>query len=458
MLQFPYGVYPSGQALDGEIDNKFYCTISGTICTAYQIKIYDNNTKDIVYTGTKTDVSKYNQEILEMNVVANSFGNGSDLIWNMRLWTNNYDMKVATNTIISVPSSTTLRIEPYSTSRIKVGQKIQIGNKQYSITNYVVNGDDYATITTSETIGGVSAGDRFVIYSNFIDTPMYYFKSRSLPLVSIKEFPSAISSRKYEFTGSYSQSENVALQYYTFNLYDGVGEIIDTTDKVYSANIKYSYDGFLNNSKYSIELICITQDNIEVSTGKIEFSVSYSQPNVDLSIRYQVLDNKDAIRVLLEPDKTSIPTFNGEYEIVQDFPFKGTNSARIKKSALEYNNISQNPLSIDDSSYSLFMSTRLNNGFEGKVIELSNSTASRYINLFGYSFYDVKNTVSTKILDIYKSNKFVLQSSQEDDVGYVWNNSSTWDNSKFWWLPKNNLNSKQFKINILPSSTTIKEV
>ena len=55
MLQFPYGVYPSGQALDGEIDNKFYCTISGTICTAYQIKIYDNNTKDIVYTGTKTD-------------------------------------------------------------------------------------------------------------------------------------------------------------------------------------------------------------------------------------------------------------------------------------------------------------------------------------------------------------------------------------------------------------------
>ena len=71
-----------------------------------------------------------------------------------------------------------------------------------------------------------------------------------------------------------------------------------------------------------------------------------------------------------------------------------------------------------------------------------------------YSFGVTKE----KIYDIYSSTKFALQSEQESDVGYIWNDSSVWDNTKYWWFPKENLDSKQFKITILPTSSSILEV
>jgi hypothetical protein len=457
MLQFPYAVYPNGQALDGSVKNNFFCTISGTICTAYQVNIYNNNTNDVVYSGTKTNVVKYNQEILQMEVPANSFSNGNDLIWSARLYTNTYDIKVASNTVIGSLTATKISIPLYSENRVKAGQKIIIDGTEYIITNYEINNNAMiGTVTLNAEIGNVD-GKEFKIYSNFIDMPMYFFKARTTPIAKIQNFPTTINSREYSFIGTYSQSEGVAIQYYTFNLYDKDGEVIDTTGKIYSANINYKYDGFINGSSYMIELICNNQDNIEVSTDKILFNISYSQPNIDVGIGYQVLENKDAIRLIIEPDKTSIPTFDGKYKIIENFPFIGTNSAQIKNGIIKYDNVSQEPLLIDKSSFSVFMSTRLENGFSGKIIEL-NGDEDRYIELVGYTFYDNNGETKTKILDIYTTNKFVLQTSVEDDVGYIWDNTATWDNTKIWCFPLNNLSSKQFKINILPTSTTIMEV
>lgn len=457
MLQFPYAVYPNGQALDGSVKNNFFCTISGTICTAYQVNIYNNNTNDVVYSGTKTNVVKYNQEILQMEVPANSFSNGNDLIWSARLYTNTYDIKVASNTVIGSLTATKISIPLYSENRVKAGQKIIIDGTEYIITDYEINNNAMiGTVTLNAEIGNVD-GKEFKIYSNFIDMPMYFFKARTTPIAKIQNFPTTINSREYSFIGTYSQSEGVAIQYYTFNLYDKDGEVIDTTGKIYSANINYKYDGFINGSSYMIELICNNQDNIEVSTDKILFNISYSQPNIDVGIGYQVLENKDAIRLIIEPDKTSIPTFDGEYKIIENFPFIGTNSAQIKNGIIKYDNVSQEPLLIDKSSFSIFMSTRLENGFSGKIIEL-NGDEDRCIELVGYAFYDNNGETKTKILDIYTTNKFVLQTSVEDDVGYIWDNTATWDNTKIWCFPLNNLSSKQFKINILPTSTTITEV
>lgn len=459
MLQFPYAVYPNGQALDGSVKNNFFCTISGTICTAYQVNIYNNNTNDVVYSGTKTNVTKYNQEVLQMEVPANSFSNGNDLIWSARLYTSSYDIKVASNTVTGSLTASKIAIPLYSENRVKAGQKIIIDGTEYTIVSYTA--DDTAmigTVTLSAEPTSDVTGKEFKIYSDFIDMPMYFFKARTTPTVTIQSFPSTINSREYSFVGTYSQNEGVAIQYYIFNLYDKDGELIDTTGKIYSADIKYKYDGFTNGLDYMIELICNNQDNIEVSTSKISFSVSYSQPNIDVGIGYQVLEDKDAIRLIIEPDKTSIPTFNGTYKIIENFPFVGTNSAQIKNGIVTYDNVSQEPISIDESLFSVFISTRLDDGFYGKIIELSGDDGDRYVELIGYTFYDNNGETKTKILDIYTTNKFVLQTSAENNVGYVWDNTATWDNTKIWCFPLNNLSSKQFKINILPTSTTITEV
>ena len=239
MLQFPYTVYPNGQALDGNVKNIFFCTISGTVCTAYQVNIYNNNTNDIIYSGTKTNVTKYNQEVLEMEVPANSFSNGNDLIWSARLYTSAYDIKVASNIVTGSLTASKIAIPLYSENRVKAGQKIIIDGTEYTIVSYTA--DDTAMIGTvtlnAEPVNDVT-GKEFKIYSDFIDMPMYFFKARTIPIVTIRNFPATINSREYSFVGTYNQSEGVAIQYYTFNLYDKDGELIDTTNKVYSADIK----------------------------------------------------------------------------------------------------------------------------------------------------------------------------------------------------------------------------
>lgn len=147
MLQFPYGVYPDNQAIDGELENTFFCVISGTVCTAYQINIYENSTNKLLYTGEKTEVSKYNQETLNMNVPANSFINGVDLIWNMKLWTNVADMFIVSGKVVSLKKDTSgnvIGIIPstdYSKLRVKAGQKIQINGLTYTIKSYYESTD-----------------------------------------------------------------------------------------------------------------------------------------------------------------------------------------------------------------------------------------------------------------------------------------------------------------------------
>lgn len=258
--------------------------------------------------------------------------------------------------------------------------------------NQQTHGVEASIIYTEDTMSGISIGDSFKIYSDFIETPFYFFKSRTIPEISITNLSETINSRNYNFIGSYNQYENVPIQYYIFNLYNEDLELLDTTDKVYSANITYNFDGFTNGEVYYIELVCSNQDNVEVSTGKKQFKADYTEPNVDVTLDYQVLEDKDAIRVILKPDKTSVPNFDGEYSIESNFPFEGTNSAYIEKGNVVYDNVSEEPLEIDKDSYTVFMSTRLNNGFDGKIVELSNNEESRGIELDNYSFYDTIKT------------------------------------------------------------------
>lgn len=258
--------------------------------------------------------------------------------------------------------------------------------------NQQTHGVEASIIYTEDTMSGISIGDSFKIYSDFIETPFYFFKSRTIPEISITNLSETINSRNYNFIGSYNQYENVPIQYYIFNLYNEDLELLDTTDKVYSANITYNFDGFTNGEVYYIELVCSNQDNVEVSTGKKQFKADYTEPNVDVTLDYQVLEDKDAIRVILKPDKTSVPNFDGEYSIESNFPFEGTNSAYIEKGNVVYDNVSEEPLEIDKDSYTVFMSTRLNNGFDGKIVELSNNEESRCVELNDYSFYDTIRT------------------------------------------------------------------
>lgn len=406
MLQFPYGVNPNnGISLDGKNENEFSCIISGTVCTAYQITIMDNNTQTPVYNGEKNSVNIYNGQELKMIVPADSFTNGKDLIWKVQLWTN----------IADIPSFT----------REGEGSKVT--------KTFVDN----------------------------ITTPYYFFKSRSTPIVSIENFVETIDDRKYSFIGNYSQSENSSIQYYIFNLYNN-GELIDTTDKVFSADLQYNFDGFISNEEYEIEFICVSQDNVEVTTGKKKFSVSYNAPILDVIPEVKVLKDYDAVQVEWQADKQSIPDSYGEYKIIKNFPFYGTNSVELyENSSIIYNKISDEKLLIDSSNFSVLMSTNLDDDFIGEIISLYDDE-NNYIYIVGFdgtNFYYNIGEENVIIGSPYENTDFVLSDGiAKNGYNYIWEDENVWSDSLIWTESIVKISQNQYKISILPTYASIEKV
>lgn len=405
MLQFPYGVYPNnGKTLDGSKENIFSCIISGTMCTAYQITIMDNNSQTQVYEGAKTSVSLYNMDELNMTVPANSFTNGKDLIWKMKLWTDKAD----------IPS--------------------------------FVRDEEGGTATRTMV--------------DYIETPYYFFKSRSTPIVSITNFSAEITDKKFTFLGSFSQAQNVSIQYYTFNLYNGQ-DLIDTTGKIFSSNLTYSFDGFISGQNYDIELICVDQNNVEVSTGQKPFSVNYQAPMLSVKPEVKVEKDVDAVTISWSADKQSIPKSFGEYDIIRNMPFSGTNSVYLhSNSHLSYETISDENININADDFTVFISTNLDDDFVGEIIELSGDDGSLYFVGFDgtYFYYRINSAENINVFSPYSSVSFLLASSAEERVGYIWQDSSVWNDNLLWTEPTTKIGDAQYKITIMPNETKIEEV
>lgn len=454
MLQFPYAVNPNNsQAVDGTKDNDFTCIISGTICTAYQVSILNNNTNTEVYNSQKQLITAYNLQEIKMRIPANSFQNGNDLIWKMRLWSNKPDMPVVSGSTLDGSSTTQIKVRNYS--QVKVGHYIVINGE-----TRVINGYSDGTITVDALSSSPQTNTSFKIISDFIDTPYYFFKSRTAPEISITNFQSSITDRKYQFLGSYRQNENIAVQYYIFNLYSG-DSLIDTTGQIFSADFRYEFDGFASGQEYGIEFICMNQDFVEVTTGIKKFSVSYQAPNIDSAPTIEVLCDKDAVSVSWNAGNQSIPETIGDYRIIENFPFIGTNSVELDSGAqITYKEISEVPIYIDETNFTVLMSTNFDDAFSGKIISLSGDSAEYYVSLEGNTFYYGKGQEKTEIGYAYDRIEFLLQPeiSAEQDVGYFWMDEKTWNDGYYFVEASTKISQNQYKITINPDSASVERV
>lgn len=151
---------------------------------------------------------------------------------------------------------------------IKDGMLLQIGDESQEIYSYDVNtglaivNSPFSDIPTPE--------DKYRVYSDFIElTPENMLYVRALPRVSITSFENPLSSKEYTFRGIYSQSDDVPLVYYKWDLYSvtNAGQtLIKTTGKIYSANIHFFYDGFKSGETYNLVLTCENEFGIEAKS------------------------------------------------------------------------------------------------------------------------------------------------------------------------------------------------
>lgn len=303
MIYQPRNVSPSGNSIDASKTNTFSMEVqTNTFVSHYQLIISDFDNNDI-YTGVKTALDNYvyNGEYLSFEVADNIMTNGEDYKWRTKLYQQNADMQITYGIVQSEGSSTEIHIQ--QNINIKKDMTITINNETRNISNYEF---DTSVITVDSAFSSVPVvGDKYVINSDFIETvPDFILYARKDPVVSISNIPEELTLKYHTFNGVYTQDNNVPIVYHQFNLYlknsDNTFSLIDSSDKVYSANLTYSYDAFRTGNTYAIEMIVENDMGTIGKTELYEFNVNYEiieylqQPTAQLDL------NKNAISVSWE--------------------------------------------------------------------------------------------------------------------------------------------------------------
>ena len=280
MIYQPRNVQPSSVSVDGSIDNTFSMEIqTNSYVSAYQLLIVDFNNNE-VYTGSKVTLSNYlyNGDILEIPVSASSvaLSNGTNYKWRVRLYQPNSDMLITYGLVQSTSTTTNIYLQP--NINIKAGMTLTINSQSKTISSY--NVDTGLAVVSSAFSSTPAIGAQYYIYSNFIETvPDYIVYARQTPSVSISNVPSSLTLKYHTFQGTYTQSDNVPIVYHEFDLYiqndDGSRTLIDTSGKVYSANLSYTYDAFRTGSNYLIQMTVENDMGIISMTDLYSFNVSY---------------------------------------------------------------------------------------------------------------------------------------------------------------------------------------
>ena len=337
MLQYPINVKPENYAFDATTDYNISFTFNGDALWGVIVRVYDYDTSkkvyEDVYIPNYNKPLSYNGDTVTRRIPANSLNNGKDYILQMMFMQRKedsslvYDMPVVGGSIYEHSGQQNIYVASNMTSiyswghdgsgyyyptkingEVFAGAIIKIGNESRFIERYSANGTR-GSIWVSEAFGTeFKGGEKYQIYSNYIITPQYFFSCRSIPDVGL-----TLSAKDSIIScdGTYSQSENSSIKYYTmklhwannplfFNFDDLDGHrresyIVDETEKIFSQDLSYDFifsyrhsqsDPELINDYYKVVAEIVTQDNLtfSVTSNVLELEPNYNYENPEYSI------------------------------------------------------------------------------------------------------------------------------------------------------------------------------
>lgn len=467
MITQPMSVYPNNNAIDGTLNNTFEMEIktSGDSVIAYSIYIKKINTNTVIYSNELRQVSKFNGDFLDINVPSGSFTNGEDYSWYATLYSPAISMLVANGVVQSGSSGTSIKIRQHS--NVEANMYLKIGSEQKQITSY-----DYSTgiaKIASAFSSTPAEGAAYSVLSGFIHTPDYPFKARATPIISINTPANngqIITSFDFQFTGSYSQSNNILMKYFIFNIYNSNGELVNTSGQIYSSKILYYVEELSNDvatNPYTVELVVNNQDDVTVRTSKT-FSIQYVPLEIQFppTVRY----DEDIAAAIIEWQQQlqSFGVVDGavtyEKNAYNDFHSVVLNS----DTSITYNAINNKEMNLSEKSTILF-STVLDSDKQGKIIEVTLSNGDLiYVTLEGFVFYINRKSnnklLKKEIYNIFETDLSCFQSSNTvlPNVGYYLYSDEIWpadSEGKYYIINGSDaLTTRHFKISIIPENIT----
>ena len=454
MIYQPRNVQPSGSSIDGNINNTFTMEVqTNSYISAYQLLIVDFNNNNI-YTGTKTTLTQnlYNGDILSIPVNASSvqLSNGTNYKWRVRLYQPNSDMLITYGLVQSASTTTNVYLQP--NINIKAGMTLTINSQSKTITSYDVSTG--LAVVSSAFSSAPSIGAQYQVYSDFIETiPDYIVYARENPTVSINNVPTSLTLKYHTFQGVYTQSDNVPIVYHQFDLYirndDGTNKLVNSSGKVYSANLSYTYDGFRTGNTYLIKLTVENDMGIIAETDLYTFSVSYDIVEY-LQQPRAVFDSKqNAIDIAwVTPVEHNATSSSGGFTYLYDTPYSGVNSLYTNGYTVDW----QTPdgLCVLPNDFNITLQFRPDSGFfydengayKERVILVDtevddNSNAGRF-----QIIIDKNKIMFTQQPDISLESSFYTDKIQtfvltetgitQINSDYIWDDTATWNDDYIW--------------------------
>ena len=351
--------------------------------------------------------------------------------------------------------------------------------------------DNQGEFTFSGSIGSQSSTqslfnktDGYVIASDFLRTPYYFFQARTTPEVKlqykeytvnpdesktgiIKDFPTEESepitfgAKEIDFTASYKQKQGISIKCYTFKLYDGTsnaGTLIDQSDTIYSSNIQYSYDGFIGWSKevdelllaptidmeaiakaeehskgheYYIELETISQQDVKVTKGAM-FYVNYNH-----NLRESIDPTKVSPQIVWHEKKSAAEIKWVDGQVTKGIPClqsiitnaRSSDKLDLRQGCVTWNVTDDKSMTIADAG--IVFQTAFGEYSERPIIEMQieggYTAGLRLAN--GCIEHYAPNGTCTTVYKFYDTKKSAFQdySQPEERVAYYINDSDEWN-------------------------------
>lgn len=143
--------------------------------------------------------------------------------------------------------------------------------------NTLTNGTYYqATLTTKDAQGNESSPSAPI---------QFYCYSQPTFVISNMPVGNVVTNSSFAFNVQYNQIQGEILNAYVFNLYSASGVLISTSGTLYNTDetlpltISYLFSGFEDKASYSIEVTGVTTNGTQITTGRVNFTTSYTTPD-----------------------------------------------------------------------------------------------------------------------------------------------------------------------------------
>lgn len=272
-----------------------------------------------------------------------------------------------------------------------------------------------ADLATAGIVNGYQYGYKMLItqywtVSDYVEqTSASVFITRSTPTLAINAIQSPVTTSSLTITASYSQTQGdpISTVEWVFALAGSESNPIKKTGAVNTQVLSFDADGLISGNTYSVMCNVVTSNGMEISTGFVQFNVSYNYSSITINNELAQLKNSSGVviswagignNILSYPYTDTTKTTNGITFTVNgegDITVTGTATADAKFA------IAQGTL----QSIGLMNGGKyvISSGYQGSKIEVTQTNSSNVVvsTVSGYDFLQYVAPSTTNELTIY---------------------------------------------------------